>query len=191
VFSVALVTESTYLHFPLCRCLTNIATGDHEETAEVLPAVPHMIDILMQNRDSIALQEQICWAIGNIAGDCDEFRFKLLGNGCLPAVLRFLENSVMQLVTPPSSSSASSSSSSSPSRTQEAAAVAVAGGSSSSGGGGGDEGALVAAAQTGAWTLSNLARGSVPGSVFVESGRYTRTSYADLKCVDLLWWLLD
>ena len=80
------------------RCLTNIANGDHKQTGSVLCAVPYMIEILSSNsttrRDSTELLEQICWAIGNIAGDCDEYRNVLISNGCLPAVIAFLESSV-------------------------------------------------------------------------------------------------
>ena len=78
----------------LFRCLTNIATGDHEQTGSVLCAVPYMVEILSSSRDSAELKEQICWAIGNIAGDCDDYRTVLHGNGCLAAVLKFLEECV-------------------------------------------------------------------------------------------------
>ena len=48
-----------------------LSTGDHYATGLVIPAVPSMIDIMSSEHydpDSIALKEQICWAIGNIAG---------------------------------------------------------------------------------------------------------------------------
>eukprot|EP01032_Pedospumella_encystans_P011099 gene11099-12932_t len=88
-------------------CLTNIANGDHKQTGSVLCAVPYMIEILSSSatgavaalrRDSAELLEQICWVIGNIAGDCDEYRTILVSNGCLPAVLTFLESSVADIV---------------------------------------------------------------------------------------------
>lgn len=59
------------MNYYVDRCLTNIATGNHAETGLVLPAIPSMIMILSSDnydKDSIALKEQICWTIGNIAG---------------------------------------------------------------------------------------------------------------------------
>lgn len=95
-------------------------------------------------RDSVELLEQICWAIGNIAGDCDEYRNILISNGCLPAVLAFLESSV-----------ADNARGRSPVRDTGASV---------------DE-RPSSAAQTAAWALSNLSRGKVPGQLFLETGK--------------------
>jgi len=95
-------------------------------------------------RDSVELLEQICWAIGNIAGDCDEYRNVLISNGCLPAVLSFLESSVAESVRGP--------------------------GAVRSGDGPVDE-RPSSAAQTAAWALSNLSRGKVPGQLFFDTGK--------------------
>jgi hypothetical protein len=35
-------------------------------------------------------KEQICWCIGNIAGDSDEYREVLVCNGCIKPVLDYL-----------------------------------------------------------------------------------------------------
>lgn len=95
-------------------------------------------------RDSVELLEQICWAIGNIAGDCDEYRNILISNGCLPAVLAFLESSIADNVR-------------SQSAVRSAAAPV-------------DE-RPSSAAQTAAWALSNLSRGKVPGGLFFDTGK--------------------
>lgn len=134
------------------RCLTNIATGDHKQTGSVLCAVPYMIEILSSSlagatalrRDSVELLEQICWAIGNIAGDCDEYRNILINNGCLPAVLAFLESSVADSV-------------------RGLGAVKNVGTPV-------DE-RPSSAAQTAAWALSNLSRGKVSGHLFFDTGK--------------------
>jgi len=62
-------------HHPHISIIMNLSiylsTGDHYATGLVIPAVPSMIDIMSSEHfdpDSIALKEQICWAIGNIAG---------------------------------------------------------------------------------------------------------------------------
>lgn len=72
-------------------CLTNIATGDHDQTAQVLQAVPVLLELLACGDSS--LQEQACWALGNIAGDSDEFRVFLITNGAIPPLLAFLASS--------------------------------------------------------------------------------------------------
>ena len=72
------------------RCLTNLATGVHEQTAHVLQCVPNLIILLSNNQSNYTLSEQICWTIGNIAGDSDEFRKILLGNSCLQPLLNYL-----------------------------------------------------------------------------------------------------
>lgn len=78
---------------------------------------------------SIALKEQICWAIGNVAGDSDDFRSVLLANGCLKPLIKFLTEVATAVPTDASNP-----------------------------------------AQTVAWAISNVARGSTPASLFIESG---------------------
>lgn len=94
-------------------------------------------------RDSTELLEQICWAIGNVAGDCDEYRNILISNGCLPAVLAFLESSIVDNV-------------------RSKSAIPRAGAPF-------DERPSTAA-QTAAWALSNLSRGKIPGKIFMDTG---------------------
>ena len=65
------------------RCLTNIAAGSFEQTQAVLSAMPRLIQILSSDVEAASIKEQVCWTIGNIAGECDEFRATLLANGCL------------------------------------------------------------------------------------------------------------
>ena len=58
------------------RCFTNIATGSHEQTRQVIPAAPALVQLLSAagSAESSMLQEQAAYAIGNIAGDSAEFR---------------------------------------------------------------------------------------------------------------------
>ncbi|KAJ1437437.1 armadillo-type protein, partial [Ochromonadaceae sp. CCMP2298] len=141
-----LVCPNEDLRLEAAWCLTNIATGNHEETGEVLAAAPQMLQLLLGGAGvTVALQEQVCWALGNIAGDCDEYRQVLLAHSCLPAVTHFLETATALPCTPaPASQGLSSPSPSSSSCT------------------------TTTPAQTAAWALSNLARGAVPGAAFVD-----------------------
>lgn len=115
-----------------------------------------MVEILNSNsstagslsRDSVQLQEQLCWALGNIAGDSDEHRSVLIGNGALGAVLSFLEASVAAL------QGAIRDLMSANGQAGEQALPPV----------------VCSAAHSAAWTLSNLARGKVPAQLFVDTG---------------------
>jgi hypothetical protein len=112
-----------------------------------------MIEILNSNStigvggDSLQLQDQICWALGNIAGDSDEHRAVLIANGTLPAVLNFLDARVKGLVEAIS-------------RNGDNVPVSVSG-----------------AAHTAAWALSNLARGKVSAQLFIDSGMVIHCLY--------------
>ncbi len=54
-------------------------------------AIPNVIQILgHETCHSESLKEQVCWIVGNIAGDCDEYRRVLFANGCLLSLVRFL-----------------------------------------------------------------------------------------------------
>ena len=62
-------------------CLSNIASGSHDEAQSVLSAVPYLSGFLTGNE--LALREQSLWALGNLAGDGPEFRAVLHANGVL------------------------------------------------------------------------------------------------------------
>lgn len=141
-------------------CLTNVATGNHEQTGATLLAVPNMIQILLSERDSgeCELQEQICWAIGNIAGDSDDYRSILLANGCLNAVLHLLRMNAPQLaglLHSKGQTNLTTACLDDPRQSQ-----------------------LVATVKTASWTLSNLARGSIPATPFLDTGASWRIPLA-------------
>jgi len=78
-------------------CLTNIATGTHEQTAAVLPAAPYLIQHLSGSNQ--ILVEQCAWALGNISADCVGFRDILRANGVVKPLVFILEryaNSIVQ-----------------------------------------------------------------------------------------------
>eukprot|EP00026_Physarum_polycephalum_P003568 Phypoly_transcript_03581.p1 GENE.Phypoly_transcript_03581~~Phypoly_transcript_03581.p1 ORF type:complete len:510 (+),score=54.89 Phypoly_transcript_03581:807-2336(+) len=69
-------------------CITNLATGTHEETAAVVQAAPYLIQHLSGNNN--ALVEQCAWALGNISADCLEHRDVLRANGIIKPLLTIL-----------------------------------------------------------------------------------------------------
>lgn len=70
-------------------CLTNIATGDLEQTRALLPALPLLIAHLGE-KSSVPVAEQCAWALGNVAGEGEEFRDILLAQGALLPLARLM-----------------------------------------------------------------------------------------------------
>lgn len=88
------------LQYEALWCLTNIASGTHENTEFLisLDVIPIFLDLLSSPNPKI--KEQACWAIGNITGDCSEFRDIVLQHGGMPKVLELLkgENKKVALI---------------------------------------------------------------------------------------------
>ncbi|KAL3690654.1 hypothetical protein R1sor_004305 [Riccia sorocarpa] len=72
--------------------LTNIASGEHDLTRAVLPALPMLISHL-GDKSSVAVAEQCAWAIGNVAGEGEEMRDILLSQGVLRPLARLMTSS--------------------------------------------------------------------------------------------------
>ena len=62
--------------YEVCWILCNIGSGDSQHTRYLveLGVLEFFSDILKSNLDSNELKDQIVWAVGNISGDCIEFR---------------------------------------------------------------------------------------------------------------------
>jgi len=86
-----LINRTEELRIEATWCLTNIATGSLEQTRAVLEAMPYLIQILSSDVERASIKEQVCWTIGNLAGESDEIRSTLLANGCLGPLSRCLE----------------------------------------------------------------------------------------------------
>ena len=69
-------------------CLASIAAGRYSHTQQVLAAAPFFITFLGVN--SPELQEQACWALGNLAGEAKAIRDVLLNNGVVVPLLQVL-----------------------------------------------------------------------------------------------------
>lgn len=141
-------------------CLTNIASGSHEQTKCVLEAVPELLSFI--GGDDASLREQACWTLGNIAGDSDELRSILVKNGAVWPIVKLLSQEVggdqwkSKYEERERAHLGQYSGGSELERRQAQADLEAA-----------DLSLL--RAQTAAWALSNLARGSTPASVFLET----------------------
>lgn len=74
---------------PTFRCITNIASSWSRHVQSILAATPQLISFL--SAPNPVLQEQSLWALGNIAGDSNDFRDMLRANGVLVPVFRLLQ----------------------------------------------------------------------------------------------------
>lgn len=128
-------------------CLTNLATGDHDQTNAVLEAVPVLLQVLESS--DISLQEQVCWTIGNIAGDCDEFRIILIANGCVLPITRFMCNCLRFIDKHTEYDSSGRDMSTAVSN---------------------DLSTMISKLQTTVWAISNLVRGATHAEPFLTAG---------------------
>ena len=126
------------------RCLSNIATGSESQTRLVLRAGPHLIALLRLETPVVA--EQAAWALGNVAGDSQEFRDVLLSNGVLVPAVALLSSKVRTLLQCLLRGDATV-------HTRVTCGV--------------QDQAVV---RTASWLISNLVRGSTPSKPFVDAG---------------------
>ena len=85
-------SDQPRLQFEAAWALTNIASGNTDETAVILKAgaLPRFIELLSSPHAD--LRDQCAWAIANIAGDGSEARDMCFQLGAMPALLAQFRN---------------------------------------------------------------------------------------------------
>lgn len=78
--------------------LTNIASGNSNQTRVVVDAdaVPLFVNLLYSQ--SLEVKEQAIWALGNVAGDSSEYRDYVLKCGAMEPVLSLFNSTKMSLI---------------------------------------------------------------------------------------------
>lgn len=92
-----LTGNNAQFQFEAAWCITNLATGDHEDTMKVLKAsAAYLITYL--NGQNVQLQDQCAWALGNFSGDSQECRDMLRAQGIVVPMVNLLKSPVSTVV---------------------------------------------------------------------------------------------
>ena len=84
-YLVNLIQDDTNPHLQIeaTWCITNLAVGDTNQTRTLVQKGVIQIYVQMLRKQNTLLLEQIVWGIGNISGDCIEFRDMVIKSGAM------------------------------------------------------------------------------------------------------------
>lgn len=92
----SLQSQSNEEIFQAAWCVTNLAAGHNSVCSQVLPLVPTLLTLLLSKETKI--QKQAAWAIGNLAADGPEFRYKIQESNCVLPLIALLYEEDVELV---------------------------------------------------------------------------------------------
>lgn len=84
-YLVNMIQDDTNPHLQIeaTWCITNLAVGDTNQTRTLVQKGVIQIYVQMLRKQNTLLLEQIVWGIGNISGDCIEFRDMVIKSGAM------------------------------------------------------------------------------------------------------------
>ncbi|XP_068689862.1 uncharacterized protein [Montipora capricornis] len=92
-----LTSNNAHFQLEAAWCITNLATGVHEDTLKVLKAsAAYLITYL--SGQNVQLQDQCAWALGNFSGDSQECRNILRAQGIVVPMVNLLKSPVSTVV---------------------------------------------------------------------------------------------
>lgn len=92
-----LTGNNSQLQHEAAWCITNLATGAHEDTMKVLKAsAAYLITYL--SGQNVQLQDQCAWALGNFSGDSQECRDILRAQGIIVPMVNLLKSPISTVV---------------------------------------------------------------------------------------------
>ena len=94
-----LTSKNAHFQLEAAWCITNLATGVHEDTLKVLKAsAAYLITYLITylSGQHVQLQDQCAWALGNFSGDSQECRNILRAQGIVVPMVNLLKVLIKQ-----------------------------------------------------------------------------------------------
>lgn len=99
ILNSCLQSEIASVQFQAAKCITCIASGDHDQTSQVFAVVPSILILLRSTNSTADIKTQLCWALGNIAVDCNSCKGQLVALRCPQEMITLLLEYITYLRT--------------------------------------------------------------------------------------------